>query len=236
MQHYSFKEKPPYENSGLSLIFKVKKNQAKMLMKRGFKDAEKEYTKLNSMTIYEFKEYIEDLAKKKETDLISALSNSYRKEDDWVYVYFTRYQDTMRQTGKSIIQDVINTVGIKDSENHIILISNSPLSPDAKTGITSIRKTKFFEFFLYEDLSYDPTEHFLTPKHTLLKYEEAKEILERNRLQYMHLPSISVDDPIARYYGARVGDVMMIERYTLLAEVMVQKYVVFRAVRNIPLK
>lgn len=229
---YKFVEKPVYENSGLSMLFRVKKNQCKMLSDRGFKDATEEYEKISKMTIMEFKEML--LQKSQNSSIASVLSREYVKEDDRVLVYYSQIMDGQKMTGKQVIAEIVRS--FDEDIKHFIVISNNPLSSEAKSAIDSLRPMKNFEFFLYSQLVYNPTEHYLTPKHTLLKYEEAKKVLEENRLIFSQLPVISSEDPIARWYGAKSGDVMRIERKILLAESMVQNMIVYRAVRNIPLK
>lgn len=55
-------------------------------------------------------------------------------------------------------------------------------------------------------------DHILVPKHELLTEEEAKRVLETLKLKKEQLPKIKVDDPIAREIGAKVGDIVRIER------------------------
>ena len=53
--------------------------------------------------------------------------------------------------------------------------------------------------------------HKLQPKHTKLKPEEAKKILEKYNLSLSQLPKIKHDDP-ALPQGCTPGDVVKIER------------------------
>ncbi len=55
-------------------------------------------------------------------------------------------------------------------------------------------------------------DHILVPKHELLSEEEAEKILETLKLNKEQLPKIKVDDPIAKEIGAKVGDIIRIER------------------------
>jgi DNA-directed RNA polymerase subunit H (RpoH/RPB5) len=53
--------------------------------------------------------------------------------------------------------------------------------------------------------------HILQPKHTKLKAEEAKKILEKYSISHSQLPKIKVEDP-ALPKGCVVGDIIKIER------------------------
>jgi len=55
-------------------------------------------------------------------------------------------------------------------------------------------------------------DHVLVPKHELLSEEEARKILETLKLTKEQLPKIKADDPIAKEIGAKVGDIVRIER------------------------
>lgn len=84
------------------------------------------------------------------------------------------------------------------------------------------------EFFSIATLQADPTEHVLTPKHTLIKDESFKLALrnqisrytvkpydEENYIEktlYELLPLMTYDDPIAKWFGANIGDIFLIER------------------------
>jgi len=53
--------------------------------------------------------------------------------------------------------------------------------------------------------------HALQPKHSKMKSDEVKQILEKYNLSVSQLPRIKIDDP-ALPEGCSVGDVIQIER------------------------
>jgi DNA-directed RNA polymerase subunit H (RpoH/RPB5) len=127
----------------------------------------------------------------------------------------------------------LKKISIRDFNfiNHIMLITNTSLTKDAYTELKGIFDN--MEFFLLEELVYDPTEHFLCPEFTLLTDEEAKKFLERNNLTYEDLPIISENDPISRYYGAKAGNIFKIKRTNMLLETFSVGNITFRVVRRI---
>jgi len=74
---------------------------------------------------------------------------------------------------------------------------------------------------------FDVGEHVLVPKHEVLSQEKTKEILEKFKVTYRHLPLVKVSDPAAKAIGAKAGDVLKITRESQTAgKVMVYKFVV----------
>jgi len=65
---------------------------------------------------------------------------------------------------------------------------------------------------MQEELLVNITHHQLVPKHSVLQDSEKAELLKRYRAKESQLPKIQVEDPVAKYFGVRKGQVMKIVR------------------------
>jgi DNA-directed RNA polymerase subunit H (RpoH/RPB5) len=69
------------------------------------------------------------------------------------------------------------------------------------------------ECFTVDELAVNISKHVLVPEHSILPAAEGRALLERLMLRSMaQMPAIYRTDPMARYIGARVGDVVQIRR------------------------
>ena len=98
------------------------------------------------------------------------------------------------------------------SVSHAILVVKQGVTPFAKTALQEMASTYLIEHFRDAELLVDVTEHRLVPAHALLSPEDLQALLDRYKLRAEQLPRIQRTDPVARYYGLKVGDVVKIVR------------------------
>jgi len=72
------------------------------------------------------------------------------------------------------------------------------------------------EAWTYAQLAVNPTRHFLAQRHTPLSTEEKREFLATTKIDPQCLPMIYVSDPVARWYGFRVGQILRVDRTNLV--------------------
>ncbi len=60
--------------------------------------------------------------------------------------------------------------------------------------------------------SFDPQVHVYVPKHEILKEEEAIKLLKRYNISKKQLPRMAKSDPVVKFIGAKIGDVIKITR------------------------
>lgn len=106
------------------------------------------------------------------------------------------YTDRMRSEGVS----------------NAIMVLRVDITPFAKQAVQEMSDSFRIEHFKEAELLVDITQHQLVPKHELLTQSEKVELLKRYRLKEIQLPRIQPNDPIARYYGMKRGQVVKIIR------------------------
>lgn len=96
--------------------------------------------------------------------------------------------------------------------SNAILVLRVDITPFAKQALQEISDDCRIEHFKEAELLVDITEHTLVPEHQVLSANEKVELLKRYRLKETQLPRIQPNDPVARYYGMKRGQVVKIIR------------------------
>lgn len=90
-----------------------------------------------------------------------------------------------------------------------------------KEDVTSVNRRSLAEFwsddqievFNIRELQYNVSRHALVPHHERVQPEDVDALLKRYNLRSRaQMPTIHVGDPMARYLGLRIGDVVKIKR------------------------
>jgi len=71
----------------------------------------------------------------------------------------------------------------------------------------------FVQIFGLENFLIDIASNHYVPKHTLLNDKETVKILDRYNITITNMPKIKREDPMAKYIGARPGQVVKIETF-----------------------
>lgn len=235
----------PYQNSDVSLLFRVKKTQIEMMQDRGYEIPEEELEFL-SMTTSEFAEFLGSHQPDKKQRTLAVLETEYThpRTGQTLHVHYPDTQEGSKQTGKSLFEPILTK--IKNSvELNVCVISRFPISNDMRKNFTEELKTVWSQFFLYEELAFNPTKHVLVPKHELVDQEEDIRAvvmeywppvdvqgvkLDMGRIE--SFPRISIHDPIAKYLGAKPANLIRVHRVNYAFETMVKRYTIYRYVSD----
>lgn len=222
----------------------VKRTQVEMVRDRGFEIPPAEAFFLEDPTLDEFKNYLvekETSSDGKSTDaknnlIGDLLSETYVSGNRRLGVYYLIPQaagDSISPT--AIFVSAVLNLARSAKMTEVILISVKQLSSTSK----KLFNTEFHVFdvlqsFTYDELCYNVTKYHLTPPHTLLRGEELEKNFPGNlREMIPHLPVMSKDDPVARYYAAVRGDVFKIDRFLPGIPMMASSTLAYRRVDDV---
>ena len=115
------------------------------------------------------------------------------------------------------ISHIRNYLAAMETENvcRAILVVHDSLTAPAVLTLKDLElKGTYIAFFSEQELMYDIYEHSKVPRHIVLTPGEEEELLRTLRATEDLLPKMQKQDPMARYLGLRVGDVVKILRYS----------------------
>ena len=210
-------------------LYEIKKNQIKMTGRRGYRIDPRETQNIASLE--RFAGIYIPFANSQKKTLRAILSNVYLNADgkpDFV-VYFADVSPGATQLGVNELGEAIIYMR-KYRVSNAVIVTKKPLSPSASNKIEGLVAYNI-QIFLEEEMSYDPTEHFLVPTHIPLTPEDQNKFLNNNKITIDQLPIIPSHDIIARYYGMRAGQIVRIERENMY-ESMILKSVTYKAIRD----
>jgi DNA-directed RNA polymerase subunit H (RpoH/RPB5) len=197
-----------------------------MLIRRGYKDAEEE-----------FKDFLLEEPSKHHIQLIKEGIKDYDfsffnklYDNRLIVIYFiSQKKPLIKSLGSYILKKLMSMVGDSYLSYNLIIVINKPMSSKEVSELRSLN----YQIFTFEELYYDPTEHYLNSRFYLMSDDESLEFLKRNKISFDDLPIITEEDPIAKYYGAKEGQIFRIERNNLLTETFSDGNVIFRGVRKV---
>lgn len=211
-------------------LFQIKKNQIEMLRDRGY-DVSQELPILD-MTEAIFRQIYTDYTTTKHVLIRDALRQIYQSpKGSSVLVYYLESQD-----GKKIgieLANIFLTYLKASNVLHVILITDTSLNSTVQDEFKNLPLYRI-EHFLENEMMYNPTKHFLVPRHELMTEDEAKNFYSVNKFKPTQLPNMFVTDRIARYYGAIKGQTFRIHQKSMVNDSMIDNSISYRYVTATP--
>jgi DNA-directed RNA polymerases I, II, and III subunit RPABC1 len=188
-------------NPETSKMFRVRKTCLKMMAKRGYVVDEASL----AMTTDEFRQrFGENPARESLIILVEKADDA----TDQLFIFFPTSDKVGVLPIKTFCQRMVS-----ENVNRAIIVVKENLTPFAKLAVKEMASRNYrIEYFRDAELLVDITEHKLVPEHIVLSAEEKKQLLQRYRLKPTQLPRILVHDPVARYLGLSIGQVVKIVR------------------------
>jgi DNA-directed RNA polymerase subunit H (RpoH/RPB5) len=112
-----------------------------------------------------------------------------------------------RVVGIAIVRDLFKEMEETESQRGI-LVGGNRFTPAAK----KYAKVSRIELVEGNYASFDLFEHDLVPTHVIAEQSEVDLVLKHYKIKKTQLPRIYLSDPAAKVLGARVGQIIRIER------------------------
>jgi DNA-directed RNA polymerase I, II, and III subunit RPABC1 len=200
-----------------SKLFTMRRTLLEMLGDRGYIVLDE----LLEQTLEEFRTEFDKYGRTR--DMCTLVSVHRSDPTDTIYVFFP---SEPRGLGVKALMQIIEKVR-GDGAHRCILVLRSGLTPFSKQAAHEAAGGNFrVETFIECELMVNITKHAFVPRHKPLTDTEKTALLTKYKVSEDKLPRISEADPVARYYGLRVGQVVKILRASETAG----RYVTYRIV------
>ncbi|CAH9106521.1 unnamed protein product [Cuscuta epithymum] len=181
-------------------VFTVHKTVMSMLRDRGYmvEDAEINLTRADFIAKYGDRVTRENLEMQKEM---------HNDSSNKIMIFYPNDS----KIGVKNIRGCLQRMKAEDITRGILILQKK-LAPQARACIAAASSLYLIDVFEEAELLFNIKEHELVPAHQLLTTEEKKRLLEKYTVKESQLPRIFVNDPVAKYYGLRRGQVVRITR------------------------
>jgi len=152
----------------------------------------------------------EEKNEKNDKDKLDEKNKNYGgKRVNGIYVDFSTSQKSL---GKAIFKTKITEIFEKyTSEVHVILVLKNKINNIIIKELDKDKNSNV-ETFIENKLYYNITKHYLVSQHIPISKKEANLVLLKYNATKKQIPKILITDPVARYYGMRLGDMCKIIR------------------------
>jgi DNA-directed RNA polymerase I, II, and III subunit RPABC1 len=181
-------------------LFRVYRTMANLLDKRGYMVPKN----IREITPSDFKG---KFGEQPNRESLTILVEKADDESNQLFVFFPEDEKVGVKPIK-VYTDRMRAEGVSNA----IMILKVDITPFAKQAVQEMSDSFRIEHFKESELLVDITKHQLVPTHLVLTANEKSELLKRYRLKDTQLPRIQPNDPIARYYGMKRGQVVKIIR------------------------
>ena len=100
------------------------------------------------------------------------------------------------------------------NDDIIIFKDNSSSKVLVKFINQELSKGHFIQVYGVKNFTFNISKHIYVPKHTIVSKEKQKEIVELYRTKIERLPRILREDAMAKFIGAKPGDLIEIKGYS----------------------
>ena len=232
-----------YEN-----LLRVKRESLTLLKERGYVIPSEEASILNgTIRQREFVDMYNSIQKNPSGPLFPyfenrpmrvAMSNIYNRGKEQCLVYFADPSGRMKnpQISEQEISNFCMIISKFKVDEAIVIAGDKPsnvindLTTDVMERNKCTTRGVFIQYFMDDELFYNPIDHVLVPHHRIMKGREVEEMIKIDKIMPSKLPQISIFDPVCKRLGARPNDVIEITRKILAYDCLIDEEISYRNV------
>jgi len=154
----------------------------------------------------------QDFANRLEENQINIVANHSKEENRTAYVSYILETKTFSKKDLQNLKNYIDETFPSKEMTVIIIVREKPTPQIAKELQND--EFKSYEIFLTKHLMFNITHHEIVPKHIILNEDEAKKVLDEFQATKNQLPKLLSNDPVAKYYGMKSGDICKVIRHS----------------------
>lgn len=134
------------------------------------------------------------------------IDTATKQNGNKVLVYFFQKQNKTNKTDKTDKTDKVNINVVKyvmstaKNINHIIIVHDTVLTPDAKQHMLNKNSIFTFEMFTFDELMYDFLE--------IQRHPPEIKVFDKPPPDTNKIPILCISDPLARYFRMQPGNVV----------------------------
>ena len=143
----------------------------------------------------------------------SPLDMTFTKDENTILVKYITNAKVRAGNISNLIFDLDDK--LKSGDTLIFIVNDNIVSDTLNEIINNFLKKNniFIQIFSIESLMFNITEHSLVPKHEIISKSETDAIMMKYNIQSpLQLPLILQSDPVAKFIGAKKGDVVKITK------------------------
>lgn len=188
----------PIEKNFHQQMMDVKITVIKMLSNRGFIDSAN------------IEKYTEKLLSEENDDMEFQImldnESNYNTTIESKKIYLKFFDYKISSTNKA--SDIGEFLASKDEHYKIIVVQD--INSKSEKNIEAMNTP--VEIFKFDKLQSDITEHILVPKHIVLSKTDGDRVKEAYRARNRDMPLIRTNDPVAKYFNMKAGEIVKIIR------------------------
>ena len=191
-------------------IYKSRNNVLKMLRLRGFDTAN-----YQNQTKEELNILFQNHSRKMNSEVDSL--DIFIEGDTKVFIKYILSEKCRAKIVEKLVDNIYSD--LLSNEDTCIIISKDKItykgSMEEYVNKVFNNLKRFVQVFYLNELLFDITEHELVPEYKILDEEGKKKVMDKYFVEEdKQLPYVLVSDPVARFYGVKVGELVEITDYS----------------------